>query len=98
MKFYKRLIFCVLFIFFSCEKYKVISSFELSIKDPWSRKEVVEKKLTVDNDGKYLLSKEDIDNDNNYIFTWKYNNYVLPIDLNHIDDTTVTYMSNIIST
>ena len=26
----------------------------------------------------------------------KYNNYVLPIDLNHIDDTTVTYMSNII--
>ena len=26
----------------------------------------------------------------------KYNNYVLPIDLNYIDDTTVTYMSNII--
>ena len=26
----------------------------------------------------------------------KYNNYVLPIDLNHIDDTTVTHMSNII--
>ena len=26
----------------------------------------------------------------------KYNNYVLPIDLNHIDNTTVTYMSNII--
>ena len=49
MKFYKRLIFCVLFIFFSCEKYKVISSFELSLKDPWNRKEVVEKQLTVDN-------------------------------------------------
>ena len=26
----------------------------------------------------------------------KYNNYVLPIDLNHIDDTAVTHMSNII--
>ena len=26
----------------------------------------------------------------------KYNNYVLPIDLNNIDDTTVIYMSNII--
>ena len=26
----------------------------------------------------------------------KYNNYILPIDLNHIDNTTVTHMSNII--
>ena len=30
------------------------------------------------------------------IYDGKHNNYVLPIDLNHIDNTTVTHMSNII--
>ena len=48
MKFYKKLIFCLSLIFFSCEKYKTISEVEFIAKNQWSRKEILSGQLNVD--------------------------------------------------